>query len=691
MKVTYNWLKDFVDIKTAARPLADKLTMAGLEVVSLEEKDGDFVFEIEVTSNRPDWLSVAGIAREIAAITGKKLKQLAVPGLKSSGTQEPKDSRTRELKIEIEDKKDCPLYTARIIEGVKVGPSPDWFRKRLELVGCRSVNNIVDITNYILFTYGEPLHAFDLDKLGQGTIIVRRGKKGEKLVTIDGEARELSPEILVIANDNGPVAAAGVMGGKDTEVNYSTQNILLEAALFNPALIRRSRQALKLQSESAYRFERGVDLEGVESSSSRAVGLIRELSSGRCVLAKSSPRPKRQAKSVVFDTENVERVLGSGISPARIKQILSALGFEVKIKTEVKAKKKAKAKNKFSVRVPSYRQDVLQGIDLIEELARIHGYENIPTDLPALKPDLTFCRMRDFVSSVKSMLLGLGLSEAITYSLIPRDLLNSFDLESGAGPVEIMNPLSREQEILRTNIFPSLCVSVAVNLNRKQEHVGLFEVAKRFTKGADSPKEELALSVAVCGAKRHLYEQGLVKEEAGFLSLKGVLEALFERLGIRDYSISVEGGAFAVYACNERLGFIARLPQAGLDRLGIKNKDVFVLEILLEKLFSLTRQERRLEPLPKYPGISRDISLLILESVPAQDILRAIRENSGPALRESRIVDYYKGKQIPPGMRAMTISCFYRLDERTLTEEEIGPAHKSVCELLTGRFGARIR
>ncbi|MDD5730640.1 MAG: phenylalanine--tRNA ligase beta subunit-related protein, partial [Candidatus Omnitrophica bacterium] len=267
MKVTYNWLKDFVDIKVPPQALADKLTMAGLEVVSLEESGGDFVFEIEITSNRPDWLSVSGVAREVAAITGSKLKQPKTAGFKPQAKIKAAAGGINQANIKIENKKDCPLYTGKIIRGVKVGASPEWLKKRLEAVGCRSVNNVVDITNYILFETGHPLHAFDLDKLNTQAVTVRRGRPEEKIVIIDGQEKKLDGEILVIADKEKAVAIAGVMGGKDTEVSFSTVNIFLEAAVFNPAVVRKSRQKLGLQSDSSYRFERGVNPHTAESAS----------------------------------------------------------------------------------------------------------------------------------------------------------------------------------------------------------------------------------------------------------------------------------------------------------------------------------------------------------------------------------------------------------------------------------------
>ncbi|MDP2941482.1 MAG: phenylalanine--tRNA ligase subunit beta, partial [Candidatus Omnitrophota bacterium] len=357
MKVTYNWLKEFVDIRIAAGALAEKLTMAGLEVVSLEERAGDFIFEIEITSNRPDWLSVIGVAREVAAITGRKLKlPSGTKGRKRGEGRGTKDAA--EWKIRIEDRKDCPLYTAKIIRGVKVGPSPQWLKARLESVGCRSVNNIVDITNYVLFEQGEPLHAFDLDRLSGNTIIVRRALDNEKLVTIDGIQRVFSPGILLIADAQKPVAIAGVMGSQNSEVVQRTRNILLEAAVFNPVTVRSGRQRLGLQSESSYRFERGVDFQTACNASQRAAGLICELCGGEFIAAKSSGSDKVKLRRLTFDLSASNRLLGIKLPAAKAKKILSTLGFKLT----------SAGKDKLTVSIPAFRQDVSLPVDLAEEL-----------------------------------------------------------------------------------------------------------------------------------------------------------------------------------------------------------------------------------------------------------------------------------------------------------------------------------
>ncbi len=671
-------------MKIPAQALAEKLTMAGLEVTSLEAHDGDFVFEIEITANRPDCLSVMGIAREVAAITGKKLKLAQGARRKAQGKNSShRPSATQPLSIKIENKKDCPLYTAKIIKDVKVGLSPDWLKKRLELVGCRSVNNIVDITNYILFTYGEPLHAFDLEKLTGDTIIVRRAKQNEKIITIDGQERVLNPDVLLIADRNRPVALAGIMGGKDTEVTEITKNILLEAAIFNPIIIRRARGNLGLQSESSYRFERGVDPEIVENASWRAAELIQELSGARSVFMKSSGLAKTKKKTINLQVAFVQKILGINIAAAKVQKILNSLAFKTKGKT----------KNNFIVEVPSHRPDINLDIDLIEEIARIYGYEFIPKSLPAVKPQVSVGEARDLTALIKKVLVGLGLHEVITYSLIDRDWLQVSALEPASQPIEILNPLSKEQEILRPALSPSLLKCLASNLNQKQNYLNLFEIAKVFSQFGSQTKEELVLGIALCGTKSLLLAGGLIKEEVSFLHLKGILEILFARLGIGNYAFNSgrSPSEVAVFLGKEKIGSLKQPQKPDLEKFEIKNKDVFVLELSLDKLFPRVNLGKTLVPLPIYPAISRDISLVLKEEVKVEDILQAIREKAGPLLKEVKIIDYYKGKQIPAGFKSLTISCLYRRDERTLTEMEVNPMQASVVNALLEKFGAKIR
>jgi phenylalanyl-tRNA synthetase beta chain len=668
MKVTYNWLKDFVDCTLTPGEAADRLTMAGLEVESAEVKDGDTVFTIEVTSNRPDWLSVQGIARELAAVTGRRLKL-------------PRYGRVAEGKekagIVIEDKKDCPLYTARIVRGIRAGQGSGWMRKRLEMVGVRPVNNIVDITNYVLFELGEPLHAFDLDKLTL-PIVIRRARKGEKIVAIDGKEYALDPGILVIADASRPVAIAGVMGGKDTEVTGSTRNVLLEAAIFDPVLIRRGRQKLGLQSEASYRFERGIDPCSPETASVRAGQLMKEIAGGELAGASSSGSAKEKARAVILDAGGTAAVLGADIAPAAIKRLLMSLGFAVALK----------GKKMLSVGVPSFRRDVKAAIDLVEEVARIHGYEAIPSRLPAMA--MQPIQKPSPAVIVKETMRGQGLDEVLTYSLADRRSVAGLCRDDEL--VEVANPLSSEQEILRPMLMPSLARCVAYNLNQRRPNVAIFEVAKTYAK---PDRENNVLGIALSGTFSRWFgpQAGNLQYKAGFLNLKGIVDTLLFRLGIcveeRAYAYA-DGNTVLLRVKGIDAGMLKKLSAKGKELFDIKDKDVFLAEIALDRLLPLAPAGKKYKEFPRLPSISRDITLELKKGTAVGAICAAaVAASRGrDLLIEAAFLDRYE-KNLPPGIERITITCMYSAKNRTLTEAEISPVHAAVIEKLTSEFCAR--
>ncbi|MBU4303040.1 MAG: phenylalanine--tRNA ligase subunit beta [Candidatus Omnitrophica bacterium] len=676
VKVTYSWLKKFVDIIISPQELAEKLTMSGLEVVFLEKRGENFVLEIEITSNRPDWLSVLGIAREVSAITGSKLKTI--------NFQEPKIKRKnlRPLKISVANKQDCSFYSARIISDVRVSPSPEWLKDRLETLGCRSVNNIVDITNYCLFELGQPLHAFDLDKLSQKEIRVRRAKVDEKIITIDGQTRLLGPEILVIADTHKPVAIAGIMGGQETEVTFKTRNILLESAVFNPALVRLAKQRLGLQSESAYRFERGVDSEAVRNASLAAQELILKLASGTPSGFRSLGVSKVTHPVINLDVAYLNKLLGTAIPVFKVKQILNRLGFHLKTKT----------RNILVVKVPGFRQDLKLPVDLVEEVARIYGYAQISQTLPAVKPGRKVLDKRDVIGNIKNILWGLGLDEAITYSLVDRDLLNKSGINTDAGLIEILNPLSKEQEVLRPALYPSLIRALAYNLDQQQERVSIFEIANVFSGRLNAVAEDSLLGIALCGDSTFFTKQGLVREEITLLHLKGILETLFNRLGVGGFDfIRQEDNKINIIINQKQVGFMLDLAGQTLGAFDIKNRQVVLAQVNLEQLSGSINLEKKFLNIPKYPAITRNISFAINEDIPVEGLLTAVEAKGAPLLAQAKIVDYYQGKQIPVGFKGLTLSCIYRVDDRTLTEGEIAPLHQDICSLLEERFGVKLR
>ncbi|MDD5669651.1 MAG: phenylalanine--tRNA ligase subunit beta [Candidatus Omnitrophica bacterium] len=677
MKVTYNWLKDFVDIDIPPRELAQKLTMAGLEVGGCEERDGDCVFEIEITSNRPDWLSVTGLAREVAAVTNKKMRD---PFAQRSGAGN-KNIKTG-VAIEIADKKDCPLYTARIVRDVAVGASPDWMKQRLELVGCRSINNVVDITNYILFESGEPLHAFDLDRLASPHIIVRRAYKNETLTTIDGKKRELTPDILVIADKEKAVAVAGIMGGIESEVGDSTRSVLLEAAVFDPVLIRRGRQILGIQTEAAYRFERGISPGIVSPASFRAAQLLEEIAGGQMSAVCSSRFSAVKSLIVSVRLSVVERILGVSVPFSAAQKMLVHLGFTVT----------RSSKDMMRVTVPPYRTDVKIEEDIIEEIARIYGYEKIKVTLPSLRPKPAGFEKRDAVLNLKRVLVGLGLHEVNTLSLTDKKTVTQVLGAVPASAIEIMNPLSGEQEMMSPSSIPGLLRCVSRNLNHKQEYINIFEITKNFSWVNNVPLESGVLGIALCGVSSRFTEHGVLRENATLLHLKGICEAVFGSFGISAYSFAEQAGEIRISIKGKDAGFLRIIPSPVLDAFDIKNRQVFCSEINLDILLDeVLIWEKKFVSLPLYPSISRDISMVVGDTIPAGRILSAVHENGSGLLTDVKISDYYKGKQIPAGFKGLTITCIYRSSERTLTDAEVVPLHSRICALLTDTFKATLR
>jgi phenylalanyl-tRNA synthetase beta chain len=511
---------------------------------------------------------------------------------------------------------------------------------------------------------------------------VRRANAGEKIVTIDGVTRLLNPEILVVADACKPLAIAGIMGGKETEVTFKTRNILLEGAVFNPMLVRRAKQKLGLQSESAYRFERGVDSEVVKKASLAAQELILKLAFGEVSEFNSLGVPKATHPTINLDIAYLNKLLGTTISMLKVKQILSRLGLQVKIKT----------RNILIVKIPGFRQDLKLPIDLVEEVARIHGYDKIPQTLPAVKPSRRVIDKKEAIGGIKNILSSLGLYETITYSLVDRELLKKSGINTIVGLIEIANPLSQEQEILRPALFPSLIHAIAYNLDQQQDRVSIFEIANVFSNLANAVIEDSSLSIALCGQSAFFTKQGLAKDEITLLHLKGILEILFNRLGIKSFDFSrQEDNKIDIMINQKQAGFMLNLNSQILGAFDIKNRQVVLAQINLEMLFGSINLGKKFMDIPKYPAITRDISFVINEDISVVGLLSAIKAKGAPLLDQVKIVDYYQGKQIAAGFKGLTVSCIYRLDNRTLTEEEISPVHKNICSLLEERFSIKLR
>ena len=686
MKIPLSWLKDYVDIKEGAQELAHKITMAGLEIENIEKVDSDFVFEAEVTTNRPDWLSILGVAREVSALAGKKFKapKSAVGGPAFGGKQR---SKSEKIKISIEDKQGCKRYVGWVIEDVKVGPSPNWLVDKLAKVGVRTVNNVVDITNFVLFEYGQPLHAFDYDKLQGKKIIVRKAAQGEEIITIDGEKRKLDPQKLVIADEKGPVALAGIMGGLNTEVTGTTKNILLESAYFDPPTIRRGSRSLGISTDSSYRFERNVDYETVYTAALRAAYLLEEIAGAKIKEKPVDVRLKKiTERKILLSPQSVDKILGARIPAGTMKSILVNLGFIVK--------SKAKA---FEVIPPSFRNDINIQEDLVEEIARIYQYDKIPVAMP--KPPLEIqspkTALRLLEDKTRDIIISLGMDEIISYSLLSKDLLGVFSLLNEE-TVELKNPLSMEQAVMRNSLIPGMLTTVSYNLNRKNLDLRLFELSKVYKKiGPTKPYEEINLCMALAGNRCDDWQNK--KKTVDFYDLKGIVEVLFEKLGIKDYkfspttnSIFSKGACALVVIGKQAVGVIGKI-DSGIQRKLDIPQEVFACELEFEKIYFYTDLEKKYRPIPKQQPVLRDISMLVSEDVAADKIKDIVTKAGKGLVLSIRIFDEYHGEKIPAGQKSLAFTIEYFDENKALTDKEINSAHSEICAALSGELKAQIR
>ena len=686
MRVSLDWLKDFIDTKDGLEKIQHSLTMAGLEVTSVLDIEDDKVMDIEITPNRPDCLSIIGVARELAASMNKSI-DTSVSIRKNYMKKGPGQGSA---KVEVLDKKACPRYVGCIIKNVKVGPSPKWLVSRLNSMGVRSVNNIVDITNYVLFETGQPLHAFDLDKLEGKKIIVRKAKKGELIVTIDSVRRELDPTMLVIADAERPVAIAGIMGGKDTEITEGTKIVLLESAYFDPISVRRAQRKLGLASESSYRFERGVDFSMVLAASVRAQELIRDEAGGRVSGTITDVGGKViKENEIKLCLDEIPRILGIEIPSSTVIDLLKRL--------EIKTGKKTK--DAIIVKIPCYRQDLEREIDLIEEVARLYGYDNIPSKHPVFKMQKTYEEERRSLTTlakeIRNALCSLGMNEIVSYTLTSRNAIESLG-RSFDNAVRLRNPLSSNQEFMRSSLISEMLEVMSWNINRRNSLLQLFELNKVYTKDqSNNIKENLNLCLGLSGLTNPGWKGKAT--ELGFFDLKGIIEMLFHALGIEDYSIKPAGSSVFrdAMSSNVKVGgdIVGELGEVRSDtarKFDIKEK-VFIAEIDAEGLLKHVRLQKRFSPLPRYPSVTRDISMVIDEVVSASSIFDLIKEKDHGLVRSVNLFDLYKGQQIEVGKKSLAYTLEYRSDEKTLKDEDISQIHKDIQDSLVKKLGAQIR
>ncbi|MFH1309997.1 MAG: phenylalanine--tRNA ligase subunit beta, partial [Candidatus Omnitrophota bacterium] len=656
MKLSYNWLKEYVDISMRPEDVAKGLTMSGSEVGEIHSVSGDKVMELEITSNRPDCLNVIGLAREVTAVfnTNLRLPEMTVP-------KEKIRKYNSKMECIIENKELCPFYSARIISNVKIKQISGKIKKYINAQGMREVNNVVDITNFCLIETGQPLHAFDLDKIQGGKVIIREARKGEKIVTIDGIQRELEPGMLVIADEKKPIAIAGVMGGKDTEVTEKTKNVLLESAYFSPIAIRRTARVLGLLSESSYRFERGVDKGMVLSASDRAALLMQEETGGSiCELYKTG-KVSSKKPTIKFTLERAEKLLGVPIKKSETIRLFQKLGLKVLSKTE----------KDISMRIPSFREDLQKEVDLIEEVARIYGYDRIPSAIARFVPVVTRKEKgRKVLEKIYETLTASGLNEIMTYSLISERAAGRFLVEKNIETAALRKPLSEEQKVLTPHLLDGMLKTISWNINRKNKDLSLFEIGKIYSRKPKNKgyNEVPALCIGVTGFWRKNWCEGA--STSNFFQVKGILESMFQTLRIipefqlaevKNFENSAE-----IVLDSKSIGFLGEIDKKVLEEYNIDQK-VFVCHVKLDGINEKAVLKNKYRSIPKFPSSNRDMSILCDVSVSAESILNIIKSSAGKIVKSIELVDIYEGKQIPLGKKSLTYSMEYGIDTRTLT------------------------
>jgi phenylalanyl-tRNA synthetase beta chain len=687
MLISYNWLRELTDTKLSPQELRERLTMVGLAIDAVEKQDSDSVLDVEVPSNRPDCLSHIGIAREVAVIENLKVHLPARKPLRTEGRAESLTS------VEIRDADLCPRYAARLVRGVKIGPSPTWLEERLEAIGQRPINNVADITNYVLHETGQPLHAFDFQKLSGGRIVVRRASLGERLKTLDGVDRVLDSQMLVIADAERPIALAGIMGGEDSEISASTTDVLIESAYFNPDSVRRTARSLGMDTEASRRFERGADCENVLRAQERCVELICELAGGVATENAIDVYPKPFVPRVVnFRAARVKELTSLSVEPSEMIRILTSLGFRLEGNPE----------NPRAFIVPPWRIDVEQEEDLVEEVARHVGYDKIASELPPANLSGEYQPTELKLRVLRRALNAFGFDEAINFSFIQHqtqfDLIPEFTGKENS-QIELKNSIIEDASWMRPTLLPGLLAAVRHNLNHGIRDVRLFEIGRIFADSSNGklPREQQALALVATGGATE-EDRAQAERDFDFFDLKGALETAVDwmNFGPLDFAKTVVkhlrvGQAAEIKLTDDRkIGTIGRLSEEIVSSYKFR-QPVYILELDLSALLTSQAKVVQYAPLPRYPPVVRDLSLLLSRNVTVGEIMRAISGRGVAEFRGVKLVGTYEGTNVPAGKRSVTLRIEYRSDERTLRDEEVEQVHAELSASLLKMFCAEQR
>ena len=695
MNISYNWLKDLIDFDLSPDELAKVLTRVGLAVEGVHSHGDDFVLDIDLTSNRPDCLSHLGVCREIAAIQNSKLK------IKNSNTEDRSPKTENQSLVSIQDADLCHRFTARIIKNVKIGQSPQWLIDRLEAIGERAINNVADITNYVMHELGQPMHAFDLDKLAGNRIVVRRARTGERIMTLKEIECELDENVLAICDAEKPVAIGGVVGGLDSSITESTVNVLLEVAYFKRENIRATSRKLNLATEASYRFERGVDIENLIRASNRATELICELAGGETggfvdlYPTKLTPN-EIESKDI---SGAVNRLTGLNVNQDECLRILTSLGIESKAGSQI-----SNLKSQIFIS-PTWRHDLAIEEDLVEEVARHAGYENIATELPPAFGAGEYQPTENRKKNLRQTLVSQGFDEALSYSFIDTRFDEMFEIVPGLLAessddkyVTLQDSVIEGAVRMRPSILPGLLEAVRLNFNHQRKDVKLFEVGKVFAaaSGEDPlPNEQESFALIMTGGETH-EDREITTRELDFYDAKGAVETALTALGNSAAFTSAEvkhlrpGQSASIQIGNADVGYLGRLNDEIAASYKFK-QPVFVAEVNLENVLAMPADTSVYRPLAKFPSVIRDVSFIAKRNIEFAAIQQVVVKGRFDLCQRIEFVDVYEGKGMTEDERSITLRLEYRSEERTLTEEEVEAIHQQILSQIEQKLAIKPR
>jgi phenylalanyl-tRNA synthetase beta chain len=697
MKIVYNWLKDFVDVTVTPDELASRLALSGTNIGGFEKGRHGAVIDAEVSSNRPDCLGHYGIAREVSAIYSLPLKPVTPKPKEFSGAK-----ATDAASVEIQSPELCGRFTARIIRGAKIQPSPQWLKDRLEASGVATINNVVDATNYVMLELGHALHAFDYDKVRDHRIVVRRAKPSEKIRTLDGIERTLEPGICVICDGDGSraVGIGGIMGGAETEISFSTKNVLIECAWFEPVAVRRAARILKLHTEASTRFGRGADTEMAELASRRCAELILQLAGGELLAGVVDVYPsKRAPKKILLTRRELLRVMGADVPDKQIESSLSALGF-APVRVDQTRGAEGSLLAAWECTQPSWRAEVEREIDLIEEVARIYGLDNFPPRLPAARQGAARLPHYEAEARLRERLIGLGYREILTIPHVSEDrdaLFRPPEFQQNVQPARLSNPLSEEANVLKSTGLVTMAAALEWNLNRGQRNLRLFEIGRHYRLRGSESVETPILTLGATGQAR---EKGLYDSprDYSFADLKGDIDSLGALAN--GFTWNENGPAWLNPArrgrlalANETIGEAGELTRRIADQLKLR-QEIFLAELLLPPLYSAIREAketRKYEPVPRFPAVERDFSLLLADGTHFSYVVDAIRALAIREVASIEAVDLFRGKNVPVGQYSLLVRVTFQSRETTLTETQLSDFSARIIAALEKQLNARLR